>query len=328
MSKIKVSELTAGQAVASDFRIVQPAILRAKNGTTYLSAKAADKSGEIPLRMWGASPNIMDDVKDGAILHVTGKVDSYQNNLQLIAESFKGRVSSSDEDFSKVSQYSIEEMWTKLLGFVDTFKNSQIKKIAEDLLLEQGLSAAFQRSPAASGMHHAFVGGLLEHTWQMCETAEALFNLPFYANVLNRDLCLFGILFHDFGKIFEYNPDGFQRTSQGILVPHIPMTGALILETCNRYGVPEVIRDHLMHVVLAHHGKIEWGSPVTPAVPEAEFVHYVDNLHGTVFGRLQKIDAAQPGQEIIEVWDNGKKPYLTRRFSEHLRACGEEATGF
>jgi 3'-5' exoribonuclease len=169
-------------------------------------------------------------------------------------------------------------------------------------------------------MHHAFQGGLLEHTLQMTECADALLKLPFF-EPLNRDLCLFGILFHDFGKIFEYHPDhGFKKTIQGVLVPHIPMMGALIFETCNKFGVPEIIRDHLVHVVLAHHMQLAWGSPVIPAVPEAAFVHYVDNLHGTVFGWLQKIEANKSsGSEILTKWDGVNSALLATPFTTILK---------
>jgi 3'-5' exoribonuclease len=191
-------------------------------------------------------------------------------------------------------------MWSKLVDTISSLDNVMIRSISEDIMLSAGLSEAFRRSPAATGMHHAFIGGLLEHTWQMVESAEALLALPYYREELNRDLCLFGILFHDFGKIFEYAPDTFKQTAQGRLVSHIPMVAAMIYHECQKQDVPEVVRDHLMHVVLAHHRKLEWGSPVQPATPEAMFVHFIDNLHGDVFGAVQKIESdGGPGVDFV-----------------------------
>ena len=252
-------------------------------------------------------------------------MDTYQGRAQAVIEALAPRGQVLDSDFERSSRYDIQMMWGELVGYVTAMTSKSIRVVAEDLLLHQGWEEAFRRSPAATGMHHAFVGGLLEHTWQMLRCGEALLKLPFMAEVLNADLCMFGLMFHDFGKIFEYKSQGgFQRTLQGRLVPHIPMTGALILESGNKHGIPEVIRDHLMHVVLAHHGKVEWGSPVTMNIPEAGFVHYIDHLHGDVFGWLQRIEReAKPGDEVIKGWGN---ELIVERFSAILKRCELEDT--
>ena len=228
------------------------------------------------------------------------------------------RTTESDEDFIAISKYPVGQMWGVITEVLTNFESNYFGSVASDIMLNQGYTEAFQTGPAASGMHHAFVSGLLEHTSQMCQTALKLFELPFYSEALNKDLCLFGILFHDFCKIMEYHPGaGFKRTLQGILVPHIPMMGALIFETCNKFGVPEVIRDHMMHVVLAHHGQQAWGSPVDMAIPEAAFVHYLDHLHGDVFGWIQKIEAASKEETTKSL----SRTLVVPRFSDILKTC-------
>ncbi|NBO55884.1 MAG: HD domain-containing protein, partial [Actinobacteria bacterium] len=229
-------------------------------------------------------------------------------------------LSPTDEEFDRVSQFPVDEMWSRIVSAIVGMQNAQIRDIASDIMFGQGLEEAFKKAPAASSMHHAFQAGLLEHTSQMVEIAHKLFELPFIRNALNKDLCVFGILFHDFGKIFEYeHTGGFKHTIQGRLVPHIPMTAAIIFETANKLAVSEIVRDHLMHVVLAHHGKVEHGSPVDMAVPEAAFVHYVDNLHGDVYGWIQKMEETK--NETVK---HGSRHIITKRFDAILTELSVE----
>lgn len=316
-----ISDLKDGVVAASDFRITDIQNSITKHGKPYSRFKLSDKTGTLAAVFWDANPGA--ELKDGGIYHVEGDVGTYQSNLQVKVQLIGPRRTEGEHEFEKCTKYDINSMWDQIVYYISSFKSHQIKLVAEELFLSSGYQDHFRISPAATGMHHAFKGGLLEHTVQMAECADTLLKLPFFSP-LNRDLCLFGILFHDFGKIFEYSSDaGFKKTLQGILVPHIPMMGALILETCNKFGVPEIIRDHLMHVVLAHHRTLEWGSPVVPSVPEAMFVHYVDNLHGDVFGALQKIEA-NPGKELVEHWNNGKFYLVGQSFNVILNQIGEQ----
>jgi 3'-5' exoribonuclease len=225
--------------------------------------------------------------KIGDIVQARVAVEEYKGKLQgKLEETMPTDLVIHAPDFYKASEYDPKQMWIDFKTFMD-FKAPYFKCVADELFDEESIQL-FCEAPAATGMHHAFKHGLLEHTLQMLQCSKALLSLPFFKE-LNRDLCMFGIMFHDFGKIYEYSTEpGFKRKVQGILVPHIPMVAARILEAANRYTVPEIVRDHMMHVVLAHHRLLEWGSPVTFACPEAAFIHHVDNLHGDTFGMLQK----------------------------------------
>jgi 3'-5' exoribonuclease len=310
-----------GQQIQADFLFKEVKTGVTKRNTQFARGTLSDKSGSVVFVMWDLGPSIP---AVDTIYHVTGSVSEYEGKPQIKIERLAPRESTDDEDFAVTSSYSVEEMWAKVCGYIEGFESTYFRTVAFDLMHQQGFEEGFRISPAASYMHHAFVGGLLEHTSQMCETVEKLFTLPFYRDALNKDLCMFGVLFHDFGKMFEYQQSaGFKKTVQGLLVPHIPMTSQLVFETCNKFGVPEVIRDHMCHVILAHHGKLAYGSPVDMATPEAAFVHHVDNLHGDVFGWIQKI-ATSTHEEYIKHSD---RQLITVRFSEVLRACEErEAT--
>jgi 3'-5' exoribonuclease len=331
MSKQFIKDLKDGDVIQSEFRALNVTSAVAKNGNPFKKCTLSDKSGSLAA-IGFMSEEASATLQSGQITYIYGKVEAYNGKLQIkISETLPRTTGSeADSDFDSCTKYDVQKMWETLVDYIGTIESATIRRVAEDLFLGQGYQEQFRVSPAATGMHHAFKGGLLEHTTQMLDCADTLLKLPFF-EPLNRDICMFGIMFHDFGKIFEYSSEqGFKKTVQGMLVPHIPMMGALIFETCNKFGVPEIIRDHLMHVVLAHHMQIAWGSPVIPAFPEAAFVHYVDNLHGTVFGWLQKIeDNAASGAEVLEKWDNGKSPLLATSFTTILKTveANDAATG-
>lgn len=313
-----VKDLKDGESIREEFQLLDVQEALTKTNKPYKRFKIADKTGECTAIFWD-SASCHTPFKSGDVCYVTGTVGSYQDKPQLVVAGVEPRHSTNNQDFEKCTVYDVNQLWDTMVGYLSSITNDTIRGVAEDLFLHQGYQDKFKSVPAATGMHHAFKGGLIEHTTQMLECADALLKLPFF-EPLNRDLCIFGIAFHDFAKLHEYSEKpGFKKTLQGVLVPHIPMMGALIFETCNKRGVAEIVRDHLMHVVLAHHGQIAWGSPVNMACPEASFVHYVDNLHGTTFGYLQKI-ASKKGDELVEHWGNGGKFSLVgMAFNEILK---------
>lgn len=316
MAKLTVKDLQPNQQVTLEAMVrgnVETKI--AKTGRQFAKFVIGDKSGTLDAMFFECEGRVP---TSGTVYTVSGLVDSYLGKPQIKIKELKPRTTEGDEDFLIVSKFPVDEMWGTILRVISEMQSNYFARVSSDIMLEQGYANSFKTSPAATGMHHAFLSGLLEHTSQMCLTAEKLFELPFYSESLNKDLCIFGILFHDFSKMFEYDQGlGFKKTTQGILVPHIPMMGAIIYETCNKFGIPEVIRDHMMHVVLAHHGQQAWGSPVDMAIPEAAFVHYIDHLHGDIFGWLQKIEAS-PGEELIR---HTGRTLVAKRFDEVLKSC-------
>ena len=308
--RTQIQSLKVGTTVDSDYLVVDSSTGTTKRNTQFFKCKLSDKTGSAVAVWWDWDGK---EVPSG-IVRVIGEVSEYQGGPQIVIKQVLPRITTTDDEFEKVSKFPVNEMWDVIDIAVFTMENHYIRDVARDILLYQGYEEAFKKCPAATSMHHAFSAGLLEHTSQMVTIAESILKLPFMAQSLNRDLCLFGLIFHDFGKIFEYEHTGaFKHTLQGKLVPHIPMTGAIIFETCNKYNVPEIVRDHMMHVVLAHHGRMEWGSPVDMAIPEAAFVHYIDNMHGDVFGWIQKIEESKS-----DTVRHGSKQILTRRFSAVL----------
>lgn len=292
MEKVWAKDIKPDMELNSSFLVQEIKEFKKKNGDPFVILKLSDKTGSIDAKIWDMTVESL-ELKAGSIVNFTIKTNLYNGALSCTALDYGDPAEElNTNDYVKASEYSPEGMWTLFKFFIDTYKSDHFKVVAKDMFDEES-KEAFKLAPAAKSMHHAFYHGLLEHTLQMLQCGEALLKLHFFKD-LNKDLCMFGLMFHDFGKIYEYSTEpGFNKRIQGVLVPHIPMAAARIFEIANKHGVPEEVRDHMMHVVLAHHRRLEWGSPVTFACPEAAFVHYVDNLHGDVFGILQAREASK-----------------------------------
>lgn len=276
------------------FLVLEITELIASNGKPYVALKAVDKTGEMSAKKWDTILADLRSAMSGDVCRIDFSIGEFKGNPDMKFTSL-GVVDPNTidmNDFVKASKYRVDDMWVSFENFLYGFEDIYFKTVAAELF-DAKSQDLFKKAPAATKMHHAFVSGLLEHTLQMLECAETLLEKEFFKKTLNRDLCMFGIMFHDFGKIYEYSCEpGFKVRPQGLLVGHIPMVAARIYEACAKYDIPEEVRDHMMHVVLAHHGSLAWGSPNKPACPEAVFVHHVDNLHGSVFGLLQAREAA------------------------------------
>ena len=304
--------------VAELFLVAEITVGKTKKNSDFARGKIQDKTGTIAAKLWDYdTAHGCHLLKPGQVVFIKGIVEEYLGQpdikIEMVSEA---HMFVDQSDFEKASKYQVGQMCDEFLGFVASFEAQLFEDVAYDLISNEQMFEAFCLAPAATGMHHAYKSGLIEHTTQMLKQAQLLLTLPFYKDVLNRDLCMFGVMFHDFGKIFEYSPDaGFKSTIQGALVPHIPMVAGMIYHSCAKLQTPEVIRDYMMHVVLAHHREVAWGSPVSFACPEAAFVHYNDALHGDVFGILQrKADNAQ-----AEIVRHGQYKIVNLDFSTILK---------
>ncbi len=321
-----VKDLKLGQSVSETFLITDLKQGVTKKGGAYVSCKLRDKTGEVPATLWDYGTSSAHDlIKDGGLIHVGGLVGEYKGTLQINIQTVGAPQTTDMRLFEKRTSYDVSELQQSLRCMVALIESDPIRDIAERFI-NGPLFENFSEAPAATDMHHAFLGGLIEHTVEMMETARKLFELPFYKDKLNKDLVMFGLLFHDFGKIFEYrNDSGFKKKVGGVLVGHIPKMAALIYHTCQQLQIPEILTDSLMHVVLAHHRFLKWGSPNAPAYPEALFIHYVDNLHGDVMGVIQKIEGDNSESETVK-FGFGDESYtiIKRRFGDILKEAEEE----
>ncbi len=250
----------------------------AKNGKAYENVTLQDKTGCVEAKIWDPNSSGIGDFSEMDYVYVTGDVTSFQGNLQLNIK--RTRKASDDEyspaDYLPVSEKDIEEMYKELMTLLGKVKNTYLKQLISRYFEEESFAKAFKRHSAAKTIHHAFVGGLLEHTLSVVKMCD------FYCDqypYLKRDLLLTAAAFHDVGKLKELS--GFPTndyTDDGQLLGHIMMGYELVGYGCrNIKGFPKKLASELQHCILAHHGELEYGSPKKPAIPEAFALNLADN---------------------------------------------------
>jgi 3'-5' exoribonuclease len=254
-------------------------------GTEYLELTLLDATGRIKAFLWDlrAVEGDMESIQPDSFVKVKASVTIFNGRTQLKLDKVRHAPDEEIPDkssFFPVSDKDTSEMLSVLDKLIDSLGDSWLKTLACALLREnQGLRESFAKAPAAKNLHHVFLGGLLEHTLSVASMAESA--CRHYKN-LNRDLVITAVLLHDLGKVAELCYErSFGYTDEGNLLGHITIEVQWISDAIAEIaGFPEEIRRQLLHILLSHHGKLEFGSPVLPKTPEAILVHYLDDLDG------------------------------------------------
>jgi len=292
-----VNEVKAGETLDQVFLVAQKELRTTRKGDYFITCMLCDKTGQLPARMWQASEAVFNSIPTDGFLHVKGRSEDYRGSLQFIIDACRPypRDKVDLDDFLAVTQNDVEAMWSELLEGLRGVKDRPLRMLIKKFVEDQDFVAAFKRAPAAMQMHHPFLGGLLEHTLNVLRAARAL--LPMYPK-LNADLVLAGCFFHDMGKTAELAAGtGVTYTDRGQLIGHITIAAIWLAQkaaaVAEETGEPFPARtlDLLQHVVLSHHGIHEYGSPKLPMVPEAYFIHYLDNLDAKMFMTVRDIEA-------------------------------------
>lgn len=269
-------------------------------GSEYLELKLADASGDLKGFLWDvrAVEGDMEAVRADAFLWVKGSVTSYNGRLQVKLDKVRFAADAEVGDLSAffpVSGRPVPEMLAEMDAVIGSVRDPWIRRLLTALFVEDvALRAAFAQAPAAKSMHHAYLGGLLEHTLSILGMAERA--CGHYRN-LNRDLVVAGAFLHDVGKTAELSYQrSFGYTDAGNLLGHIALEAEWISRAVGKIpGFPEELRMQILHIVLSHHGRLEFGSPVLPKTPEALLVHYLDDLDGKLEVMFRAVDDASGG---------------------------------
>jgi len=272
-------------------------------GSEYLELKLSDASGDLKAFLWDirAIEGDMEAIRADVFLRVKGTVTSYNGRLQLKLDKVRFAADAEVGDFSAffpVSARPVPDMLAELDAIIGSVRDPWISRLLTALFLEDGdLRAAFALAPAAKSMHHAFLGGLLEHTLSILGMAEGA--CAHYRG-LNRDLVVAGVFLHDVGKTAELSYQrSFGYTDAGNLLGHIALESEWISRAVGKIpGFPEELRMQILHIVLSHHGRLEFGSPVLPKTPEALLVHYLDDLDG----KLEVMFRAVQDETAVGSW--------------------------
>ncbi|HEY3242462.1 MAG TPA: HD domain-containing protein [Phycisphaerae bacterium] len=285
MPRRYVREFQAGERVEDQVFLISSKDLRqTSNGALYIHVVLADRTGQILGRVWQATEAMYGTMPEGGFLRIKGRTESYKGNLQLIVEAIRPVDAATVDlaDFLPRTEHDVEAMWERVKNILREIKDPAIRALIKQFVLDEKLSECFKNAPAATQMHHAYIGGLLEHTLGLLELAKLV--VPHYPK-LSMDLMLAGLFLHDIGKTAELCFDtSFKYTDQGQLVGHVVQAAIWIDQKAELAAkelgqpFPHEIKWSLQHIVLSHHGTYEFGSPRLPATPEAIAIHHLDNL--------------------------------------------------
>lgn len=288
MKEIYVSELRPNQVVVSEFLAQSKEVRTKKNGGNYLSLVLADKTGEVEAKVWDNVEAIEPAFSRDDFVKVKGAVQVYQNRRQLTVHKLKrledGEVDLGD--FFPRSARSPEEMWQELESVVGSVENEHLRGLLQRILSDPEIERRLKLAPAAKSLHHAYLGGLLEHILSLCRLARlTLQNYP----DLDPDLVISGAVLHDLGKVYELSYSrSFGYTSEGQLLGHMIIELEIVHKAlAGMPDFPRPLQTLVEHIIISHHGQYEFGSPKLPMFREALLFHYLDDLDS----KLQNMDS-------------------------------------
>jgi 3'-5' exoribonuclease len=297
MPRLFIEQLaTPGQTVEGVYLVAEKDLRTTKKGGLFISAKLRDRTGELPAVMWDATQALFAAIPQGGYALVKGRLGEYNGALQILIEAMRPAKESEVDlkDFLAIGPGDPEEQLARLKAILDTIERPALKALLEAVWADGKLVADFTRAPAAERLHHAYLGGLLEHTLSVAETAVLV--CSHYPD-LDRDVLLVGVLWHDIGKTRELAyTQSLGYTDAGKLVGHL-VQGVLMLEekvaAVRAAGreFPEELANVLRHMVLAHHGEYAFGSPKLPMTAEAFTLHHLDNMDAKIFAFFRDVAA-------------------------------------
>jgi 3'-5' exoribonuclease len=323
MKDIYISDLASfeeGKHFDSYFLVLARQQRTTQTNKPYLNLILCDKTGQMEGRVWEVGdPRIAKEFDRGDVVKVRGCISRYNDRLQMKVEQLrKAAAGEMDKtDLMPATTYDVAALWQQLLGFVESFTEPHLKLLLTTILNDAQIAAAYREAPAAKQLHHAWLGGLLEHVISLLKLADRV--APHYP-ILHRDLLLTGVILHDIGKVRELSWDiGFEYTTEGVLLGHIQMGVALAEKTMEAQpGFPPRLKTLVLHMILSHHGKLEFGSPKLPMIPEALVLNFLDDLDAKMMAVQSEFDrCAREGKSADEltgkVWALDQRQLLNTR---------------
>jgi 3'-5' exoribonuclease len=267
------------KVITSSFVVVAKQIKPKKTGEPYLALTLGDRTGHIEAKMWDNVDEALNAFDQDDFVKVKGLINRYNNRFQLTIHKLRRMEESEVEpaDYLPATTKNIDELWRELSGFVGTMQDAHLRGLLEAFMDDDAITQAYRTAPAAKTLHHAYIGGLLDHVVSLFRSCDLVCrNYP----QVNRDLVLAGAFLHDLGKIHELTyARSFTYTSRGQLLGHMIIELEMLQQKLALFPeFPQNLKTLLEHLIISHHGEYEFGSPKLPMFPEALLLHYMDDL--------------------------------------------------
>jgi 3'-5' exoribonuclease len=305
-----VSDLGSEQTVTTFFLVHEKEIRNTREGKAYLRLELGDRSGTIEARMWDQFEIVARDVNRDDFVKVQARVEIYRNKPQLALQQLRRAKPEEVElaDFLPHTTADVEKLYARLLEFAASIKNPWLNKLTTAIVADPAVAARYKRAPAAKVMHHAYLGGLIEHVISLCGLAK---QVAAQYPELDVDLLLTAAILHDVGKLDELCYDrAIAYTTEGQLLGHIVMEFETVSRAIDAIeGFPPALKTVVQHLLISHHGQYEFGSPKLPMIREAMVFHYLDDLDSKL-AAVRAALAVESGEEEWSAYSNA----LGRRF--------------
>ncbi|MBC7771727.1 MAG: HD domain-containing protein [Pyrinomonadaceae bacterium] len=299
-----IRDLEPSERIAGAFAIANAQLGKTKQDKPFLKCMIGDRTGQLPGRMWSIDPMHFRRLPTDGFVYIEAETQPYQGELQLIIQNIDPVEITPEllQELLPTTDKSIPAMFAELTAILDTLEHGAVRALAAAYLGDEHLMSAFKQCPAAKSMHHAYLGGLLEHTLQLLRLGDRI--CPLYPKI-NRDVVLLGLFLHDLGKTRELVYDRtFGYSDRGELIGHI-VDGAIMLHDKAQQAMrlagqrmPQNLVMVLQHIILSHHTQPEYGAAKVPSTPEAILVALLDNLDAktTIGLAIARPDMASSGE--------------------------------
>jgi 3'-5' exoribonuclease len=322
LGKIFVRDIRDRAPVDSIFLVKEKITAMAKNGKPYLTLRLMDRSGEVDAKVWDNVDLLSASFDKDDFIYIRSKASVYLGKMQLVISELR-KVPEEEvllADFLPETGRDMEEMTGELAGFIDSMTDIHLKGLLTAFFEDRSFMEAYRSAPAAKGMHHVYLGGLIEHSLAVAKLVDRI--APLYEGV-NRDLLIAGALLHDVGKVREMAyVRSFDYTDEGKLLGHIMIGVEMVREKISAIsGFPTETAMLLQHMLLSHHGQYEFGSPKLPMTLEATILNYLDDLDSKINGIRTHVEK-EP--ENHTRWSNYHRLYDRYFYKGDLHNCREE----
>jgi 3'-5' exoribonuclease len=310
------------QVITSSFVVVSKQAKPKKSGELYLALTLGDRTGHIDAKMWDNVNDHINIFEQDDFVKIRGLVNKFNGRFQLTVHKLRSMQEAEVDfdDYLPRTDKDIAGLWQSLAGYVAGFRDPHLKALLQAFMSDPQIEHAYKNAPAAKTLHHAFIGGLLDHVlslFQLCDLA-----CRNYPEMINRDLLLTGAFLHDIGKIHELTfARSFAYTTRGQLLGHMIIELEMLHEKIAQVpGFPDAYKTLIEHLIISHHGKYEFGSPKMPMFPEALMLHYLDDLDSKMESMRTQF-LREPDAEWTAYNPSLERPLLnSKKFLEKITA--------